>query len=1138
MFICVHSWLKKQTIRGIKFNSHSCMKINKSIAKKLLKEKNFQKLFIEELGWDITNVQPICISLNQNSNPNFKYKFTPIAHKRGFVVYFYNDKDKPFPDYQSRRKLERLIAKYKQEHFIIFIDEKTNTQIWQWVKLETGKPAICREHKLHNEHSGELLIQKLEKIAFDLDEEEKLTLIDIKCRLQSAVDVEKITKKFYERFKKEHDVFLNFISGIPDKENQKWYASIMLNRLMFTYFIQKKGFLDGDVNYLPNRLNIVKEKNGTDEFYNFYRSFLRRLFHEGLDKKEEARPDDLKKLIGKIPYLNGGIFQVHKLENQYQNIDIPDDAFEKLFDFFDQYDWHLDDRPLKKDNEINPDVLGYIFEKYINQKQMGAYYTKEDITEYISKNTIIPRLFDLAKEKCSIAFNENSPIWELLQENPDRYIYDAVKKGADLPLPEDIEIGIDTSKPNLLERRKNWNKPTPEKFALPTEIWRETIARRQRYFDTKQKLQNGEIKSIDDFITYNLNITQFAQDVISSCEGPELLRAFYFSIAGRIPEKSHEKFHSGMTVLDPTCGSGAFLFAALNILEPLYEACLDRMQSFVDELEGQTHSKEKYKDFKKILLEMDSHPTPKYFIYKSIILNNLFGVDIMDEAVEICKLRLFLKLAAQVEKVDQIEPLPDIDFNIRAGNTLVGFVNYEQVEKAVTAELDFDNSMENINEKAREADMAFKLFRQIQQNQNISSKKFSDAKVELRKRLAELENQLNIFLAKDYGITDPNSEKYQNWLKSYKPFHWYVDFYGIIHIDKGFDVIIGNPPYVEYSKVKKDYQIKGYETEKCGNLYAFCSERSYVIMNDEGKFGFIVPNSSISATKMSLLQNIITCKKKTWVSNYSWRPSKLFAGADMLLAIILSSNNKINNTTVFSSQYYKWYSEYREFLFVNISYNEVTNLIIEGSIPKIPSHIFKELFNKLSINNDYINKYLTKNNTKYVLYYFRAVQYWVKILKEPPVYFENEIEKITGEMKPFYFMDDKIRNIFIAILSSNVYFLYYIVWSSCQVINSRDFEFPISLINMSKEIKKHLSELAVILINDYQKNSKIKVRKYSKKGRTFEMKKQHFYIKKSKPIIDEIDKVLAEHYGFTEEELDFIINYDIKYRMGKELNAE
>ena len=79
-----------------------------------------------------------------------------------------------------------------------------------------------------------------------------------------------------------------------------------------------------------------------------------------------------------------------------------------------------------------------------------------------------------------------------------------------------------------------------------------------------------------------------------------------------------------------------------------------------------------------------AHPNRRYFVYKSIILNNLFGVDIMEEAVEICKLRLFLKLAAQVDPDSShdnlgIEPLPDIDFNIRAGNTLVGYASYDEV---------------------------------------------------------------------------------------------------------------------------------------------------------------------------------------------------------------------------------------------------------------------------------------------------------------------------------------------------------------------------------------------------------------------------------------------------------------------------
>ena len=119
------------------------------------------------------------------------------------------------------------------------------------------------------------------------------------------------------------------------------------------------------------------------------------------------------------------------------------------------------------------------------------------------------------------------------------------------------------------------------------------------------------------------------------------------------------------------------------------------MQVFLDELNtsAENHHPEKYSDFRKILARIDEHSTPKYFIYKCIILNNLYGVDIIEEAIEICKLRLFLKLVAQVETSEKIEPLPDIDINIKAGNTLVGFATYDEVEKSVTRKYDFDNTM-------------------------------------------------------------------------------------------------------------------------------------------------------------------------------------------------------------------------------------------------------------------------------------------------------------------------------------------------------------------------------------------------------------------------------------------------------------
>src|SRR3989337_1785208 len=186
---------------------------------------------------------------------------------------------------------------------------------------------------------------------------------------------------------------------------------------------------------------------------------------------------------------------------------------------------------------------------------------------------------------------------------------------------------------------------------------------------------------------------------------------------------------SSITVLFPTGGSGAFIFAALNILEPLYEACLDRMEAFLAEWgeNGKKAHPNYHKKFTEVLARVDAHPNRRYFVLKSIILNNLYAVDIMEEAVEICKLRLFLKLAAQVEPdytKDNlgIEPLPDIDFNIRAGNTLVGYVTAEEVRKALKEESDGQRKLllegsENyarFEEQVELADRAFHQFREMQ----------------------------------------------------------------------------------------------------------------------------------------------------------------------------------------------------------------------------------------------------------------------------------------------------------------------------------------------------------------------------------------------------------------------------------------
>jgi hypothetical protein len=411
-------------------NTTTGITTNRQRIRQRLRAFNFKALFVEELGWNILNEHPLMISVD-----GITYILRPLVEKRGVRVFVCEpDAEGRIPADGILRRIEHEVIRYAYEHFIIYVDAAREHQVWLWVKREQGKRLASRMHRYHRGQSGELLAQKLERLAIGLEEEERLQMTEVAGRVAKAFDVERVTKKFYDRFKREHAAFLNLIGGIEAQADREWYASLMLNRLMFIYFIQRKGFLDtkapgkldGDPNYLSNRLSLVQQERGEDQFHTFYRYFLLKLFHEGLSQR--VHTPELEALLGSVPYLNGGLFDIHVLEHENLEITIPDEAFEQLFSFLDEFDWYLDDRPLRSDREINPDVLGYIFEKYINQKQMGAYYTKEDITEYISKYTILPFLLDAAEQQCQIAFRPDGPVWSVLCENPDAYIYDAVKR--------------------------------------------------------------------------------------------------------------------------------------------------------------------------------------------------------------------------------------------------------------------------------------------------------------------------------------------------------------------------------------------------------------------------------------------------------------------------------------------------------------------------------------------------------------------------------------------------------------------------------------------------------------------------------------------------------------------------------------
>ncbi len=1089
--------------------------MNRNTFNTYINEADFRGLFLMELGWNKPKGNPRLLPIVIDET---EYRFICVAERNGLQVVVADVEN--IPSTSLARRIDAQLRKQAQDYIAIYKSNDTNGHHAWVVPVKNVDKRDLVSIEYESPSKADFLLQKLDCITFD--PAETTTIVDVKEGVHRAfaVNAEKITKDFYSGFKKEHTAFAKFISGIDDNiavkenRNKQWYASVMLNRLMFCYFIQKKGFLDGNVNYLREKLEWVRQEQGDNRFFgSFYKEFLTRLFADGLNAPQHDRNFIAK--FGRIPYLNGGMFDHHQIERDYANIDIDDDAFISLFAFFDKWQWHLDTRVTASGRDINPDVLGYIFEQYINDRAaMGAYYTKEDITEYIGRSTILPFLFDkVAKSSDSMKklFAPNGWVWNKLRESGDRYIFGAVKHGYTPDwrerIPSNITIGLDTTKPELLERRKDWNTRTPEPWALPTEIWRETIVRLQRCESILGKIKGGEISSINDFITYNLNIRSFAADLITAEDAPQ---AFVYNFYNAL---------RSVTILDPTCGSGAFLFAAMNILEPLYYDCINKLESYPNKSE-QT---------KAALLEIKAkyHSNIHYFIFKSIILRNLYGVDIMAEATEIAKLRLFLKMVAVVDvdyRADNLglDPLPDIDFNIRCGNTLVGYANADSVYADHNGDLFAAHEYrDTIEAEMNKVSMVFKIFKHLQLTQEADKHvEFIAAKKDLSNRLIKLNDTLNHHL---YNATASNIP-YDKWLKSHQPFNWIAEFYDIIHGNGGFDVIIGNPPYVTFTDSSLSYRVSMFAAYKTKNLFALVGERCNHLICSTGSIGYIIPLSGLSIDGFTELQKIIFSNRSSWNSFYSGdrNPSELFEGVKIRAGIYISRPSL--SAVKYVSKYIKYYSSERPVLFCKIVYTEASQFV---NAPKLHTQLGSNILNKLmALPKKLESEFSAEAN----FYYHAAPIYWNKAL-----YDLSSLERQGLNIADSYKkkpISKKYRDFAFLLINSSLFFYYWIVMSDCYNLTQKyiaEVRVPTSLDSSA------LHTLASSL--NSRLNSTIQIAEYTYKNKGT-VRFAQFFPKKSKPLIDEIDKVLAKHYGFSEEELDFIINYDIKYRMGDELNSE
>ncbi len=835
-------------------------------------------------------------------------------------------------------------------------------------------------------------------------------------------------------------------------QQKELFAVITMNRILFITFLEERNLVP--INLLTGLLALYKK---TGQPRTFYSTYLNPLFYDVLNTSAKSRKAYVNSIseFQKIPYLNGGLFRKNlEFEDLY---DIENDGIELVLENLQKYRIGL-----SGEAKIQPEILGYIFEKTINyisgtgktnkQKMEGAYYTPEDVVSFIIDKTLNTKIY----EKMILGLKNSG--WT----DTDLKGYQSI---------EDI----------LHDMPKN-----------PKHCYR-------------------MLQEIDD-----------------------------------------------IKVLDPACGSGHFITAAANAITRIRAS---------------------------IMLAMGLNPN-MYDIKRTVISKNIFGSDINEVAVEITKLRLWLSIiseatTADIESGEHIETLPNIDFNIVAGNSLVGQLN-EKVYlllSAMNSGIIDDNDMAAINSLPENT--------RRELVQLFSSNKIEDYSKAYMLLLAEYRTESGEKALAMHGIIlkirnilynavnqafyshltgvgkEQNSNSQLIWkaLTSRKPLHWNVDYVNVMN-NGGFDVIIGNPPYIEdrnypesdLAVVRSSAIIKDgsrpilYRSMNCGNTHAYFIERSMHLLNDEGRFGFIVPVSLVSTDRMAPVRKVIhESSSSVEYYNFDDRPGKIFSGIEHCRSTIVATRKGDGVHSVTTSKYHRWHTRDRPDLFRNLETVAVDLKDNEEIVPKVGTSIETNILEKLRkhSNSKTIGDFIVKGGEK--VWYHNAPQYWIHAhldgyVPEVEYYkdFQKDGNKISlGELEKTDISDQykyieisaEHSSVTAALLNSSIFYWFFVVYSDGRhLLPQHIMEFSIDLSTIPTITLEKLNELIADLMNDYEKNSNTKI---NVRNGGYAIKIKEIIPRLSYGIIKGIDAEISKIFSLTEEELEFIENFDIDFRLGK-----
>lgn len=322
-----------------------------------------------------------------------------------------------------------------------------------------------------------------------------------------------------------------------------------------------------------------------------------------------------------------------------------------------------------------------------------------------------------------------------------------------------------------------------------------------------------------------------------------------------------------------------------------------------------------------------------------------------------------------------------------------------------------------------------------------------------------------------------------------------------------FDIIIGNPPYVEYGKFEDKKNLQN----DFGNIYADAIKNSLLILKPNGVLGFIIPLSYVSTGRMSRIRKIVAdTTSKEFILSFADRPSCLFEGVHQKLNILIAKKEKAEHK-IYTSNYKHWSSNERPEL---LNHREVilNHYCLDQYIPKIGNNIEKNIFDKIfAIKNAPTIYSLQIAPTNNPIYLNMRACFWVKAFSFNPG---------SNEYKPFYYSEDN-RYFILCLLNSSLFWLYWTITSDCWHITKKDLD--------SFRIPQKLKDGKM-----YEKLAKKLELKLEKTKRFIGSKQTEYEYKHKlcKDVIDEIDDILAVDYKLSKSEVKYIKNFALKYRLG------